>query len=775
MKKIFLLSLGGLMAISLNAAVIEVDNPANIRKLNPQPGDELVITNGVYENVQIAIKASGTKEKPVIVRAEESGKVIITGKSNLRIGGEYIEVSGLWFKDGYSPNGAVIEYRLNPKDVANSCRVTGCAIEYFNPPIRSDRGSWILMYGRNNRFDHNSIVGKLNADVTLAVILTEERFQWNYHSIDHNYFGIRPILGSNGGESIRVGTSQQQFTSSYTQIVSNYFEHCDGEVEVVSIKSSDNLIKGNVFYESAGVLALRHGDRNTVCDNLFIGNNKPHTGGVRVVNSGHKIYNNLYYQLKGNRFFAALALMNAVPNPLPNRYHHVKDVDVAYNTFVDCSNIQLCVGKDNERTLAPSNIDFANNLFVNREKTAVFDAFDSLDGFNFNKNVVTTSAGNFSYRGFEEKPVQYYKVQDLQIPTTKETAALGFDYIKSDITGSKAGKKRVVGAIDLGNVKKKFAAVTKDKAGASWFTPSDRNSMKLSGNVAQIKAGQNSLADAVASSQNGDVIELVDSEVYYQDKPIVISHFLEIRAAQGAKPRLVYNGARRGAHITIANGGNLNVKGLSFSGEMLPGYAAPISAINTANGMIEHYVLNVDGCSFSGFFETGFAAIRGMKNTFADSVIITNSLFTDMSAEGINLAAEKDDAGIYSAEKVIVRGCTFNNMLGNALNVYRGGNDESTAGPEVLVEGCTFTSVNNREQGSVLRLIGAQMATVHDCLFVDSGRGGASIRFDEMSWDKISVYDCNLYNSGRIHSFFGKAITGNIANERPENSPFPKK
>lgn len=81
------------------------------------------------------------------------------------------------------------------------------------------------------------------------------------------------------------------------------FHHCNGEVEVVSIKSSDNIIRNNVFLECRGILALRHGNRNLVEGNAFIGNGLPCTGGVRVVNEGHIIKGNLFYGLKGDRFF----------------------------------------------------------------------------------------------------------------------------------------------------------------------------------------------------------------------------------------------------------------------------------------------------------------------------------------------------------------------------------------------------------------------------------------------------------------------------------------
>jgi poly(beta-D-mannuronate) lyase len=58
---------------------------------------------------------------------------------------------------------------------------------------------------------------KKNLGVLLAVILDDERSRENFHSIDHNYFGKRPPLASNGGEIIRVGVSQHCQFNSNTQ------------------------------------------------------------------------------------------------------------------------------------------------------------------------------------------------------------------------------------------------------------------------------------------------------------------------------------------------------------------------------------------------------------------------------------------------------------------------------------------------------------------------------------------------------------------------------
>ena len=86
----------------------------------------------------------------------------------------------------------------------------------------------------------------------------------------------------------------------------------------------------------------------------------------------------------------------------------------------------------------------------------------------------------------------------------------------------------------------------------------------------------------------------------------------------------------------------------------------------------------------------------------------------------------------------------------------------------LTVNHCTIENVDNKEQGSAMRLIGVQSATVTNCSFANSGKGGASIRFNEMSWDKLSVSYINLYNSGCIASFWGKLGSKSITNYKPE-------
>ena len=673
---------------------------------NAKPGDTIFITSGTYTNVELAIKAFGNVENPIVVCAEEAGKVFIEGKSNLQLAGEHVIISGLYFRNGYSEK-SVMEFRLG-EEVANNCRITACVIDSYNPDDRSTRNAWIALYGRNNRFDHNTIVGKQNAEATLIVQLNEERNQLNNHSIDHNFFGSRPNYGSNGAETIRVGNSTYSLTASRTQITENWFEHCDGEVEHVSIKSCDNLIAKNVFYECAGELVLRHGNRNIVEENVFIGNNKPHTGGIRIVNADQIIRNNYLEGLTGKRFYAALAVMNAVPNPLPNRYHQVKNVLIENNAFVRCEHIEFGVGADFERTMPPSNTVVKDNLFYFPERSSIYETHTNMSGIKFENNRAVTAASQtlpgIRYIKMETAPQYQYPVQ-------------------------------------------------REDCGATWYKPTKNIETKSSGKSTLVQAHQNSLIEAVEQANTGDTLLLKTGEEYLIDETIVINKPIVIKAADKTAPLTIlkYNGTKSGLPmITIVDGGKPHIADIIFDGAPFEGKTRVNAGISPAKKMHGTYSAYIENCTFKHFEESSFAGFKALKNSFADTLYFNKCSFLDISGEGIGLGAEKNDDGKYSAENIIIVNCSFQKILNAAVNIYRGGNDESTTGPTLVIKNCTFDDSSNQERGATLRLIGVQTAHLNNLSFKNSGRGGAAIKFDECRWDDIRLTNITYDNSGKL-------------------------
>ena len=71
-------------------------------------GDTIVLAKGEWRDFDLVVAGKGTRDKPISVVSEQAGAVFLTGQSSLRIGGDYIVVKGLVFKDGFSPRGEVI-------------------------------------------------------------------------------------------------------------------------------------------------------------------------------------------------------------------------------------------------------------------------------------------------------------------------------------------------------------------------------------------------------------------------------------------------------------------------------------------------------------------------------------------------------------------------------------------------------------------------------------------------------------------------------------------
>ncbi|MBW1298038.1 chondroitinase-B domain-containing protein [Aquimarina litoralis] len=709
----------------------------NIQEFNDaiakaKPGDEIILKNGVWQDAQLEISAIGEKDNPITIKAEENGKVIFSGNTSLKIGGKYLIIKGFVFTNGYTEEDALISFKTNDGKLANHCRITEIAIDHFNPKNRFDKSEWIHLHGQNNRVDHSYFGGKLNAGVTLVVRLNNKKSLENHHQIDHNYFGYRPNLGSNGGETLRVGVSTYSLSPSRTLIENNYFEQCDGEVEIVSLKSSDNIVRNNVFYESAGVLALRHGNRNLIENNFFIGNNKPGTGGVRVINEGHTIKNNHFQELKGKRFFGALPVMNGVPNSLINRYHRAENTDIIGNKFLECDHIQFGVGADNERTDPPRDIRFTNNIFYHPNRAQVFELISEYNTFSFSENQVVSANKGFQHKGFQTKDIKFSKdPKDGLFKNESYQPKLPF---------------------------------TKKEIGPNWYTPQKKyyQIINKNSNAIQISGNENDiLFKTIKGAASGDTIRL-NPGTYTFTEPLILNKSIVLITTNNSTPTVFTYDQNESQKplIIIDNGGSLSVNGIVFDGSSENGIAQ--SAIATSSKpMIEHYKLKVNSCEFKNFDASRKTAFRAFKNTYADTIVFKNSIFHNISGNAISLDGENENRGRYNAEYINIDNCHFSKVMGSAISLLRMGNDESTTGPFLELKNSTFVNVNNKDLGSVVLLWGVQKLDIENLVFIDSGKGGRAIKYEDPGWAISSMDRISLINSGRIESF-GDRLGTNI-------------
>jgi poly(beta-D-mannuronate) lyase len=705
-----------------------------------KPGDSILLSSTAnWQNTNIVFEANGTIDKHIVLAGYPS-TVNLTGNSSIAIGGDYLDIINLCFTNGYAKDRATIEFRTK-NFLSNNCRVTKCKIDNYSKPVRFEGAdSWIIFWGKNNRFDHNYIGDKLNAGCTLIIELNDERSQHNNHLIDSNFFAGRSPLGSNGGETIRIGVSRYSMTSSNTIVKDNLFFHNSGEVEIISVKSCNNQILNNTFYECEGSVVLRHGQSTTVANNIFIGNNKPYTGGVRIIDSGHIVNNNVFIGLAGNRFRSALAVMNAVPHSLPSRYLHVKDAQVNNNLFVGCKSFVFGAGKDVERTLAPSNVAFVSNTIIGKEDVLFLD--DNNDGGIKFKNNTTNIT--ITYKdGFKQIK------SNVIVPN--------FDYKDEFKLVKDFSQQNFSKQIDLKQLHWLNFLGTEFKEDDDYHTQ---------GNYSPIEVKQLTKYLSATSVQHDGKILLAAGR-YLLTKELVITKHITIQS-EGLVEFVNGTDKTIPSFFVIGEGGSLTLIGVTFNANFKDAGDVQAAITTPKDGLLHHYSLTVDKCVFKDFNESGYSPIKGTKNSFADNVTISNSSFSGNAGVCIDYGAEKDDKGIYNVERLLIQNCIFFNNLGPAINVYRGGNDESTTGPSVKINHCVFDNVDNRQQSYVIRLLGAQYASVSNSIFNNSGIGGRSIWFEEYSWDDIKVDYCNFYQSGRVQTFHNKLLGKNIFNIAPK-------
>lgn len=363
-----------LLAAASPARDIQVTNPAELDALSRQaePGDTFILASGTFADVPLRFRSTGTKEKPVTLRAAEPGKTIFTGGSSLKIGGSHLRVEGLHFRQPGPKVNEVIQLRIDSKNLAHHCTLSQIAITADPDAPQGKEGKWLSIYGSHNTIEACTFTGKTSGGTTVVVWLPDNGDAAGHHTIKGCYFGPRPRLGKNGGETIRIGDSDTAHLDAHCLVTGCVFEQCNGETEIISNKSCSNRYIGNTFLESEGTLTLRHGHRCLVEKNMFVGHDKRMTGGVRVIGEDHIVRNNVMIGLQGDGHRSALTFMNGIPETPANGYQQVKRAIIEDNEIIECK-VPVTIGRaDNDKcTEPPLEVTMRKNRIVGTKGKAI--------------------------------------------------------------------------------------------------------------------------------------------------------------------------------------------------------------------------------------------------------------------------------------------------------------------------------------------------------------------------------------------------------------------
>jgi len=346
---------------------------------NLRAGDIVEVLDGSYDTGGgITIEAVGIAQKPIIIRAMNIGGAILRGTTSFTLRKTaYIQIEGFDFRSAVY-TAIKLEAAQHTRITRNFFRLTETA---------GESGKWVYIGGvwndpyapsHHNRIDHNLFENKRQLGNFITIDGQQEPvFQVSqYDQIDHNHFRDIGPRAANEMEAIRVGVSTLSMSSGFTVIEYNLFEDCDGDPEIISIKSCDDTVRYNTFRHSQGTLCLRHGNRSVVNGNYFFGANKDSCGGIRIYGNDHRVYNNYFDGLTGTKWDAAMTLTNGDYDGESSggltEHWRIKRSTICFNTFVNClANFEIGFTNNGSYKKPPKDVTVANNLVVGKTNELV--------------------------------------------------------------------------------------------------------------------------------------------------------------------------------------------------------------------------------------------------------------------------------------------------------------------------------------------------------------------------------------------------------------------
>ena len=237
---------------------------------------------------------------------------------------------------------------------------------------------------------------------------------------------------------------------------------------------------------------------------------------------------------------------------------------------------------------------------------------------------------------------------------------------------------------------------------------------------------------------------------YLLTKYAVVNHPITIKAESGEKAIVR---SEKASFFIIENGGSLELENLWIDGAESPDLAGNNVISTSRYSMNRNYSLAVRDSKVTDLdVNHTFDFLKVYRNTFADSIEILNSEMTNITGSILTLDKETEDLGVYNVENVSIKGSKFTDIQGSVANIYRGGTDESTFGPIIVVEGNEFTNTGlgsrNRTEAS-LKFHGVQNLQISDSSWNES----APLELYLTNGEPITVIrDVVMEDTGQIRS-----------------------
>jgi poly(beta-D-mannuronate) lyase len=327
-----------------------------------KPGDEIVIDNGLYADWDVTLSCKGKENAPIMIRAQTPQGVTFTDESTFKVLGSYIIIQGFRFEDCRLLDSCVL--LENALDV----RVTACVFEgaFGRAPVIGIKGQSV-----GCRIDHCRFIKPEARSIQISVRGEKSPMRTR---IDHNLFqDVPPIPSGNGRETIQIGQNQPTWGwfSPMSIVEHNTFLRCDGEIEIISNKSSRNIYRHNLFKDCKGELVMRGASHCTIEGNRF----ENCTGGIRLSGTHHRVENNLII----NSQKVGIQLRYGMTKELGGHYQAVGHCLIKNNTVINSGAVGLYVGSSKNSdagekgiaTIAPYGNQIVKNIVIGNQGDVV--------------------------------------------------------------------------------------------------------------------------------------------------------------------------------------------------------------------------------------------------------------------------------------------------------------------------------------------------------------------------------------------------------------------
>ncbi len=352
-----------------------------------KPGDQLVLAGTAWKDARFTFEGHGTAEAPIIIRPEKPGSVSFTGESAVTFHGEHLIVHDLAFQGVTVSKNNEVLFRVGNGEAkpANHCLFNRLRFENCgstNPADWPKLRLWLMsMRGRGNTVSNSTFSGFKHIGQMLGAAELPKGGLQQLHVLNNRFIDRPKIDDQNGYEILQIGWSGSRAAATGSLIQGNTFERCDGENELITLKASDIVVRKNRFIASQGVLCLRTARRVLVQDNLFDGQGRENTGGVRLQGDGHVIIGNIFRNLKKPKDYYAwpISLMAADVETYGETdalggYGRSHDILITRNRFEHCEKrIAAGIYSRKEYPLLPKNIIVRENVFAGMGDGSAFD------------------------------------------------------------------------------------------------------------------------------------------------------------------------------------------------------------------------------------------------------------------------------------------------------------------------------------------------------------------------------------------------------------------